>query len=46
MAAVFGTLYTFLFLERYKLLDTIFYIIVGIVPALLVYLTNTSDQHT
>uniref|UniRef100_H2ZKZ2 Monocyte to macrophage differentiation factor n=1 Tax=Ciona savignyi TaxID=51511 RepID=H2ZKZ2_CIOSA len=43
LAAMLGTAYTFFFLEKYKLLDTLLYVAVGLIPGVLTYL-YTTDQ--
>ncbi|XP_078482865.1 monocyte to macrophage differentiation factor [Ciona intestinalis] len=43
VAAVLGTTYTFMFLEKYKLLDTLLYVAVGLVPGVATYLYTSDD---
>jgi len=43
LAAVLGTAYTFLFFEKYKLLDTMLYVFVGVTPGLVLQYYNTND---
>ncbi|CAK8681801.1 unnamed protein product [Clavelina lepadiformis] len=44
LAAVLGTMYTFIFLEKFKLLETLFYLFVGIVPGVLALMYNPSHS--
>ena len=42
-AAIFGTIYTLFYLEKNKLLETLFYVLVGVLPGVFIVLFNSSS---
>lgn len=46
VAAISGSLYNFMFLEKYKLFEVLIYLFVGVFPGLLLYFFNQNIDET